>query len=189
MDFFHIVQQENIEMLRNILNDVNIDQRDHYGNTALILVEDYEKTLLLLDHGADVNAQNNWGLTALSASVQGPDKGLPIVLLLLNYCANVHLSNPMVFAESQYVPILLASGADVNAQNAGGQTRLMVTAYSFDVATAQILLDHGAGPNFKNMYGQTVLTIAQVVGKRVVGDFSKHVDIFIALLQQYGATA
>ena len=90
MDIFHIVRYGTLEELRAVLSPSNLDKIDQQGFTPLMLAEGLAKTVLLLQEGAHVNAQNNWGLTPLMCAVQAPDKGLDVAQALLEYGADVN---------------------------------------------------------------------------------------------------
>lgn len=187
MDIFEVVKTGTIEELQTAVQMFNINQRDPYGYTPLMIAEPYATIAFLIQHGAEVNAQNNWGLTALGCAVQAPDKGIAVVELLIQHGANIHVGHPIVFAEPAYLPILVASGADVNAQNAAGTTRLMTSAACIDVETATFLLDHGANPHITDRTGRTALHIAKEYRKRTTHQAHERADQYIALLQAYGA--
>ena len=62
--------------LESGLFDVNMENNDGYGRTALMYAvcrEDYNTVKLLLDNGADVNMKNNDGDTALRYAVDKED--------------------------------------------------------------------------------------------------------------------
>jgi len=92
--------------------------------------------VLLLTAGADVNAKNDYGWTALMMAV-----------------FHDHVEN---------AKLLLEAGADVNAKNNRGLTALMMAAQYFHdhVENAELLLEAGADVNVKNNRGQTALMIA-----------------------------
>jgi len=85
----------------------------------------------LLNAGADVNAVDPYGFTALirlcvasNASLRGPHAdGIVVTRLLID------------------------AGANVNAQDDGGYTALMFAARAGEIAQMRLLLDHGADPN------------------------------------------
>lgn len=76
---------------------------------------------LLVEHGADVNAKNNDGWTALMLASQ-----------------NGHVD---------VVNCLLSHGADVNAKNERGATALMAASQNGHVEVVTCLLNHGADVN------------------------------------------
>ena len=73
---------------------MNIDIKNKFGNTALILASDFgdrKVVELLLQKNADVNIQSNLGVSALMSAATLGNK--EVVQLLLNYNADVDLKN------------------------------------------------------------------------------------------------
>ena len=99
----------------------------------------------------------------------------------------MNLNHPIVFAEPQYLPILIANGADVNARNVRGETRLIIAAHQLDDDTAQVLLEHGAQPQLKDATGRTALMIVESIKERMVDAATTHADAFIVQLNKHGA--
>ena len=91
---------------------------------------------LLLDRGADINAQDNTGQTALQWASS------------LGYI--------------EIVQKLLDRGADINAQDNQGRTALQETSFSGDIEIVQILLDRGADINAQDNQGRTALQRASL---------------------------
>jgi ankyrin repeat protein len=112
-----------------------------------------EAMRLLIDHGADVNAQNGYGSTALMWSVSDPAK----VRLLLDHGAQVNIvarsgrtalivaafTNPSV----EVVRLLLAKGAKVDVMDTRHVTPLNAATFANDTFTMRLLLDAGADIN------------------------------------------
>jgi uncharacterized protein len=91
-----------------------------------------EVTELLLDAGADVNAQNDRGIAPL------------------------HLAG-----SSRLADILVRRGADLNLPDKDGRTPVWVHASERDGARVMLrLLELGADPNVPDRFGQTALDIA-----------------------------
>lgn len=121
--------------------------------------------LKMIGSGADVNAPQGDGTTALDWAVYRLDAGL--VKTLLKRGANPNVMNnfgssPLaeaVKADSlELVEILLRAGAKADAANADGQTPLMLAARTGDVKIAKLLLRHGANVNARERWrGQTAL--------------------------------
>jgi uncharacterized protein len=93
--------------------------------------EDEAMTRLLLQKGADVNALNADGLTALMGAVNNKRKHL--------------------------VRILLESGADVNARSDAGETALMFAVETGNDVLVRMLIDAGADVNALDNAGFTAL--------------------------------
>jgi ankyrin repeat protein len=110
---------------------------DNNGNTPLHFAASeghLEVARMLLELGADVNSQNDEGLTPLQRASQVQREGESgIMRLLLDYGANVNVhdkrrNTPLHFAASEghleVARMLLELGADINSQNDKGLTPL-----------------------------------------------------------------
>jgi hypothetical protein len=95
---------------------------------------DYNKLKLFIDHGADVNARDNTGNTALHN--------------LIEQC-NV-----------ESVRFLVDSGADVNIVNNNGQSALFAAAKNASTVNIGLLVARGANVNAVDRYGNTPLHVA-----------------------------
>lgn len=118
------------EMRRFLAAGAAVDGRDpEHGETPLMLARSDEAARLLLEHGADVNARDDWGRTALMLSRR------PI---LLERGADVNaqdaegetaLMKAVTSADFEQVQRLLAHGADVNIKGHGGTALVLATDY------------------------------------------------------------
>ena len=88
-----------------------------------------------LENGADVNAKDFLGNTALFLAVFGDRENLDIIKMLLK------------------------NGADVNATNNDGNTLLHELSYGPDLDIIKMLLEHGADINAINKKGESVLDL------------------------------
>ena len=91
---------------------------------------------ILLDHGADANAEDIYGWTPLlllSATQIRDDKALDLVRLLLEH------------------------GAELDKRNNDGQTPLQLAMMADWIQLTRILLDHGADVRTENKHGRTLL--------------------------------
>jgi ankyrin repeat protein len=89
----------------------------------------------LVDHGADVNVQNNYG-------------GTPLFLASL-------------FDRADLVSLLLLAGADTNIKDDSGETALMYAAWRGNVEMMRALLSRGARVNDQSSDGRTSLRDAR----------------------------
>ena len=131
-----------------------------YPLIAACKFKNYDIAKLLLEKGADVNAKNDNGETALIIAAQNDHT--EIVKLLLEkgakydpfYKTNDGFTYLMAFARcglTNYCQELLNKGADVNAKKSNsGWTALMLAAYKGHTETVQLLLEKGADVNAKN---------------------------------------
>jgi ankyrin repeat protein len=130
---------------------------------------DREAVRALLQKGADVNAAQGDGVTALHWAATRGDADLATMLLVAG--ANVRAATrfggymPLhVAAERGYAPVVTAlvkAGADANAVTARGTTALMLAASAGDTAALTALLDAGAEPNLtETERGHTAIMFA-----------------------------
>jgi uncharacterized protein len=127
---------------------VNPDGRHGYGQTSLMraaLEARVEIARHLIESGADVNLQNNYGENAL---------------IWAAYPFLSPESDETARGKDQIVEMLIAAGADVNANDDGGNTPLLIAARNGRSYTARILLEAHADPNHRNRSGVTPLMAA-----------------------------
>ncbi|HVB37923.1 MAG TPA: ankyrin repeat domain-containing protein, partial [Vicinamibacterales bacterium] len=123
----------------------------------------------LLEQGADVNAAQNDGMTALHwAAVEGD---LPLAQMLIYAGADTHATTrlggytPLDIAakdgHADIVQALLKGGADPRSVNAYGTTSLMLAAASGSVPAVTALVEAGADVNAReHVHGETALMLA-----------------------------
>ena len=156
-------------------------------SNELITAVSYGKTdtvKALLEAGADVNATDTRGATALRlASLYGHTetvKALVAAGAVVNAKDNsgeTALMAAITYGHTEIVKALLEAGADVNATNARGATALMFASDEGNTEIVKALLEAGADVNMEDNRGGTALKSA----KR-----SKHKAI-VQLLEEAGA--
>jgi ankyrin repeat protein len=152
-----------------------VSAQDKNGDTALHLaaLHGQDKAVqALLDAGADPNATNHYGAfgpTELGQEFAGANTHRDPVVLL-----NVHGDQvtgatvgytPLHLAEfsinhKKIVQMLVAKGANVNAQAGSGATPLYFAVMRGQKDDAEFLLDHGANPNLPDAYTTSILDVA-----------------------------
>ena len=117
------------------LTPERINERDSDGNTPLMkasVFSDPTIASLLIENGADVNAANKEGKTALMIAAR---------------------SSPHI------IRLLLDNGADVNAKTRSGFTPLMFAAGEKRPDIVELLINSGADPKIENKYGDTAISL------------------------------
>jgi ankyrin repeat protein len=145
---------------------INLNVRDNAGATLLMYAAkspDPDALTFLLDHGADIQARDHNGSTALMAAVSW---------------GMYDFVNP----EAPYVEVaerLLGRGANINAHDRSGRTALMFAARQHHERLVQMLLKHGADVHLRDRMGRTALTWAASPGSA---------DEVVRVLREHGAT-
>jgi ankyrin repeat protein len=144
----HLVSQrdifnENAKVMRLLLQlGVDVNKRDKHLATPLHFASFFghiEITKALLDHGANVHAQNDNGQTPL-------------------HQVSLH-SEYQEYGHNHFAKLMLEHGADVNAWDKDQETPLHSASFMSNLEVARVLLDHGANIHARNVHGQTPLHI------------------------------
>jgi len=141
---------------------------------TLVKDKDDSRYLRLIENGLDVNYQNSCGASMLHISTIVGDESL--VTLLLSKSANPNVLNwqgesPVFmaaqWAEDDILVKLLQVGADPNAV-AGelAYSPLMIAVLNEHLSTVEILVKHGAAPDYTNDAGVSAISIARENGYR-----------------------
>jgi ankyrin repeat protein len=142
--------------------------------------KDRAKVAALLKQGADVNASQADGMTALHWAAYHDDVTLASQLLksgadarAANRYGVTPLSAACTNGNTEMAALLLEAGADANTTLRGGETVLMTAARTGKRGPVQALLSHGADVNARDQKGQTALMWAAAEG---------HADVVSILL-------
>jgi ankyrin repeat protein/mono/diheme cytochrome c family protein len=160
---FQAIRSGNIAALKTFVKQGAAGVRDESGNTPLMAAGLYgntEAVQLLLKAGADVQATNRAGATALLRAATFEEKAALLVAAGASVNARSALGNtPLHLAarkpgNHRTVRLLLDHGAQANATNMFGATPLMAAAAAGDLESARLLLERGADINARpNMNG------------------------------------
>lgn len=116
----------------------------------------------LLNHGADINAVQENGFTALcNAVILRESADLGIIRMLLSRGANANVGSPILHAGVSrscwpVVEALLDAGADINAQDPHCETILHRAAYRGEKEMAARLIERGANIAIQNDHGNAL---------------------------------
>jgi len=152
--FYTAIRENNLVQLKALLQQKGAAAvADDRAITPLMYAAEIgslDAMRLLIEGGADVNAQNAFGSTALMWSVSDPTK----VRLLLDHGAQVNTAarsgrTALIIAaftnpSAEVVKLLLAKGANVKVMDARHVTPLNAATFGNDTATVRLLLEAGA---------------------------------------------
>jgi len=143
-----------IEVLLKNGADIEEPGPEGYRPLAMAIGDSrYEAAKALIEHGADVSAASGEeGLTPLmvAAAQTAPAEGARFL---------PGSTRPIDIAK-----MLVAGGADVNAQAKNGMTPLMIAATHNSPPMIGLLMDAGADTDLKNSLGQTATDVAKING-------------------------
>jgi ankyrin repeat protein len=151
---YSAIRENNVAQLKTLIENKEASTAaDNRGITPLMFAAEIgslESMRLLIDRGADVNAQNAFGSTALMWSTPDPAK----VRLLLDHGADVNLvarsgRTALIIAaftnpSAEVVRLLLAKGAKVDVMDTRHVTPLNAATFGNDTSTVRLLLERGA---------------------------------------------
>ncbi|KAK7078928.1 hypothetical protein SK128_002588 [Halocaridina rubra] len=165
-----------------------LDYRTKDGVTAMhraVQANNFEAVKTLLDLGASPNYRDSRGLTPLYYSVTHCTDPLLCEALLHDY-AVIGAADNQGWQEThqacrnklvQHLEHLLFYGADMNAQNASGNTPLHVCAVNNLEDCARVLLFRGCDKNALNYANQTPYQVAVIAGNMELGEVIKNHNI------------
>lgn len=158
------------EFLKSIITKTNIACLKTNGskNTAFYLCLHYKKyesfCKLLLEHGADINAENERKITALGLAIC--NKNITKFKWLIEHGADIiytYLHDAVACRAINIVNFLLKYDKytfDVNEQTDNGWTPLHCASRKTNIKIVEMLINNNANVNSKNIFGQTPLHLA-----------------------------
>jgi len=166
-DVYQAIRTNDLARLKTLVASPDAaNARGPFGDTPLMdaaIAGSADAMAFLIDKGADVDAQNPFGTTALMMSATEASK----VRLLLDRGAKAGLASKqgrtalfvaaMSDGSAPIVRLLMAKGADVRARDAFQNTVLTAAAYGNDLDTIRLILDAGVDVNAAGVTGVTPL--------------------------------
>ena len=124
------------------------------------LLGDIEGVKALLIGGADVNAQDSDGYTAIHMAASAGDVKMAKFLLSEGVDVSVPPASTALhiaaYGENKaIVKLLISAGSDVNGTDRMGQTPIFKAAESGNKTMVRLLLSEGASTEFRDVAGQT----------------------------------
>lgn len=131
-DIFHLLVDEESFKISQIKDNETL-------LTAAAVRGDFDSVKFPLQNGADVNAKNIMGNTAISCVFQSSKSPRTVM---------------------EIVKLLLASGADMNTRNDRWETPLLIATQKNFEEVVELLLDHGCEANIKDINSSSPLHFA-----------------------------
>lgn len=142
-----------------------------------VQANDLSEVKKLLENGANPNTQDESSESALAIASRLNSTDIGIVAELLKHKAsldnrNGDLTTPLhaavksgYYYNAQKIELLLAYGADINAQDLWGKTPFMCACHDEKLECIELLLKKGASLNQQDIGGNTALSSAIIDGK------------------------
>lgn len=184
----------NLDMVQFLLDKgARVDVVAGDGATPLVWAGKSDKTgdivKLLLEKGADVNAENKLGTSAFDNAVRSyctskEPPSIRVLEILVSHGADVdnpipegeaagytNLTTAIVWEKPELTRFLIDHGADVNNVAGDGNTPLIAACREGYIDQVKLLLDAGARTGAANKDGKTALQLAKENGHQELVDY------------------
>lgn len=166
-----VTRANDVEALTELIKhqDLNLDERDEAGFSAAMAAAaggNVEIFRLLVNAGADVEAQNNYGETAISLAKANQKRDAFAEILSAHAYTIKSVGSSALHRAARLGNIdmaqeLVNNGVDVNLLDSDGNSPLMVAARSGDGSMCEVLISLGAKCDIKNSRHETALSLAR----------------------------
>ncbi|KAL6566556.1 hypothetical protein OROGR_002171 [Orobanche gracilis] len=168
-----VTRSNDVEALKKLIKQpkLDLDERDENGFTAVMIAAaggNVETFKLLVNAGADLEIQNNYGETARTlAEKKKNTDGFTKILSAYPYSnrsksSAIHRATRL--GDLVLVGELVDEGCDVNALDGDGYTPLMLAAMSGDTKMCELLILSGAKCDVRNARDETAVSLARIDG-------------------------
>lgn len=156
-------RRSSVKIFKSLIGyGADVNAKNNDGRTALMLTSNLEIAKLLIDSGADVNARGS-----------GMFGNPPLIIGVINYMGY----SPLLYYEYseilEKIKFLIDKGADVNVKDNIGRSVLEKTIDMLNIQhwelvleIVKLLVDNGANINAKDKNGNTALTYAKRKGNK-----------------------
>ena len=183
-------ERDSEDISRLLIEDgADVDGEGYFGQSAIFLTRRLPIIKILVDGGANVNAQDDKGRTPLIIhAVEGNED---IVSYLVAHGADVHRKDTVgrtalhLTDHSTIVEILVDGGANVNVQDKYGRTPLMIHAEKGNKDIVSYLVAHGVDVDKKDTAGRTAL---RLTGHLTIVEILVDGGANVNLQDRYGRT-
>lgn len=156
-------RRSSVKIFKSLIGyGADVNAKNNDGRTALMLTSNLEIAKLLIDSGADVNARGS-----------GMFGNPPLIIGVINYMGYSPLPYYEYSEILEKIKFLIDKGADVNVKDNGGRSVLEKTIdilniqhWELVLEIVKLLVDNGANINAKDKNGNTALTYAKRKGNK-----------------------
>jgi uncharacterized protein len=161
---------------------VDLNIKDLNGDTVIMKICKLNIVEKLVKYGAEIDAQNNAGETALMHAVKCINN-VELIDFLINLGAdptikdnkgNNLLIKSLEAGDFLFDAILELNSIDINEKNNKGYTALMMAIYNGQNRRARILLDKGANINLRSKDGLTAIDLAHKTNNDYIINYIKQ---------------